>query len=128
MMAFVAGASHAPSGELSAWNKLRWLQRHLRAPGALDIASRPVRKAVDGQVHAEKQAEVVEPEVLFRLEHLAEDMPTLESRLGVKLGDLSRENASARPSSADVYTDADRAYVAELFAEDIARFGYRFPD
>lgn len=62
----------------------------------------------------------------IRLEHLAEDTAPLEAHLGLKL-DVPHVNRSAR--SADyraVYTDSSRTQVAQMCADDIGRFGYRF--
>lgn len=65
-------------------------------------------------------------DLFVRLEHLGEDVPKVEEALDVKLGEFPRENVSVRPDATSVYTDADREYVADLCAEDIKRFGYRF--
>ncbi|WP_037372163.1 sulfotransferase family 2 domain-containing protein [Salipiger mucosus] len=62
----------------------------------------------------------------LRLEHLDEDMAPLESHLGFR-PDMGRENASDRRSDYRGYYDkATAARVAEICAEDIARFGYAF--
>ncbi|WP_425041098.1 sulfotransferase family 2 domain-containing protein [Primorskyibacter sp. S187A] len=61
-----------------------------------------------------------------RLEHLRDDLAPVEAHLGFKL-DVARSNASARERDYRVYyTDTLAALVAELCAEDIARFGYSF--
>lgn len=66
---------------------------------------------------------------ILRLEHLAEDLAPVEAHLGYRLGPLPRVNESDRPRDwRGCYTDADAALVADLCAEDIARFGYRFDD
>lgn len=65
----------------------------------------------------------------LRLEHLEQDLPGLESRLGFSLGPLPHENRSAPGDWRAAYDDDGAALVARLAAEDIARFGYRFdPD
>jgi hypothetical protein len=62
-----------------------------------------------------------------RLEHLDEDLVPLESHLGFELRPLARVNASNRLRDwRGFYSDADAAVVADISAEDIARFGYRF--
>ena len=61
-----------------------------------------------------------------RLEHLATDIAPVEAHLGFKL-DLPHVNRSDHPPSAKLYTDRTRALVADLFADDIQRFGYDFP-
>lgn len=68
--------------------------------------------------------------LFLRLERLDEDIPRLESLLDLKLPALSRVNVSDRPRDwRALYSDAAAARVAEIAAEDIARFGYRFdPD
>lgn len=66
------------------------------------------------------------PSLFIRLEHYAEDAAPLAAHLGFRL-DLPRVNASDRPRDwRPFYTDADAALLADLCAEDIARFGYRF--
>lgn len=65
----------------------------------------------------------------LRLEHLAEDLAPFEAHLGFRLAPLPRLNDSARlPDWRGYYTDADAALVADLCAEDIARFAYAFDD
>lgn len=64
--------------------------------------------------------------VFVRLEHLAEDLAPVEAHLGFRL-DLPHANRSDRPADwRSCYSPADAALVAELCAEDIARFGYGF--
>ena len=62
----------------------------------------------------------------IRLEHLAEDITPFEAHLGFRLT-IPRANESARERDYRPYYSAATAdLVAELCAEDIARFGYRF--
>lgn len=62
----------------------------------------------------------------IRLEHFEEDAAPLFEHLGFAL-ELPRENRSARQEDfRSYYRAADRDAVAEICAEDIARFGYRF--
>jgi hypothetical protein len=69
---------------------------------------------------AEKQS------LFIRLEHYAEDAKPLEAHLGFALP-LGRVNESDRARDwRGYYSDKDAALVAEVCAEDIARFGYRF--
>ena len=65
-------------------------------------------------------------DLFVRLEHLDEDLPVLEQALGIKLAPFPKVNESARVATAQAYCDADRDYVADLCAQDIERFGYRF--
>lgn len=69
----------------------------------------------------------VERATLFvRLEALADDLAPFEAHLGFRLR-KDRANASDRmPDWRPYYSDADAALVADLCAEDIARFGYGF--
>lgn len=65
--------------------------------------------------------------LVVRLEHLDTDLPRLEALLGLRLGPLPHANASARPSDTRaLYDPATARRVAEICAEDIARFGYGF--
>ena len=62
----------------------------------------------------------------IRLEHLAEDVAPLEEHLGFTL-DIPHVNSSDRNADyRNSYSDADAALIAELFADEITRFGYRF--
>jgi len=60
----------------------------------------------------------------IRLEHFEADAAPFEAHLGFRL-DLGRVNASARHRDyRRYYCDADAALLADICAEDIARFGY----
>ncbi len=62
----------------------------------------------------------------IRLEHFAQDAAPLVAHLGFA-PELDRVNASDRARDwRGYYDDTSAALVAELCAEDIARFGYRF--
>ncbi len=66
--------------------------------------------------------------LFIRLEHLAEDITPFEAHLGFRL-QIPRANESDRGRDyRPYYSDASADLVAELCAEDIARFGYRFED
>lgn len=63
----------------------------------------------------------------IRLEHLDDDLPPLESALGLRLSPLPRANGSDWGGDRRAfYTVSTRDRVADLCAEDIARFGYSF--
>ena len=63
----------------------------------------------------------------LQLEHLGRDIPALEARLGLRLPDVGRVNASNRNRDwRGYYSDADAGLVADIAAADIARFGYTF--
>ncbi len=62
-----------------------------------------------------------------RLERLEEDLAPVEAHLGVRLAPLPHLNRSERPLDyRSAYSEADAALVGRLYAEEIARFGYRF--
>ncbi|GHE03040.1 hypothetical protein U879_19020 [Defluviimonas sp. 20V17] len=66
-------------------------------------------------------------DLFIRLEHFNTDVARFEAHLGFALAPLERANASARRRDWRGYYDAGtRNLVADLCAEDIARFGYRF--
>lgn len=63
-----------------------------------------------------------------RLEHLAADIAPFEAHLGFRLR-VRRANESDRaPDWRPYYDDATAGLLADLCAEDIARFGYGFDD
>ena len=69
------------------------------------------------------------PAHFLRLEHLAEDIAPFEAHLGFRLMPLGRANESDRQRDwRGYYSDADATLLADLCAEDIARFGYAFDD
>lgn len=62
-----------------------------------------------------------------RLEHLETDLAPFEAHLGFRITPLARANTSDRARDwRGFYTDADAALMADVCADDIARFGYRF--
>lgn len=64
-----------------------------------------------------------------RLEHLDEDLAPFEAHVGFRVTPLARANVSDRVRDyRGFYSDADAALLAEICAEDIAQFGYRFED
>lgn len=66
-------------------------------------------------------------DLFARLEHLQEDLAPFEAHLGFRLTPLPRANESARGRDwRPFYSPTSAELVAELCAEDIARFGYRF--
>ena len=65
----------------------------------------------------------------LRLEHLEQDIAPFEAHLGFRLTPLRAVNFSDRVRDwRGYYTDADATLLADLCAEDIARFGYGFDD
>lgn len=66
-------------------------------------------------------------DLFLRLEHLQDEIGPLAAHLGFTPGPLPRVNESRRDRDWRGYYDADSAaLIADLCAEDIARFGYRF--
>jgi hypothetical protein len=62
-----------------------------------------------------------------RLEHLRDDLAPFEAHLGFRLPPVARVNASDRAGDwRPYYSDADAALIADIAADDIARFGYGF--
>jgi Sulfotransferase family len=62
-----------------------------------------------------------------RLEHLDQDLGAFEAHLGFRLTPLPYANTSDRARDwRAFYSDADAGLVAQLSADDIARFGYHF--
>lgn len=70
---------------------------------------------------------VLRCDAFVRLEHLRDDLAPVEDHLGFKL-DVPRVNSSNHPPAAQLYSKKTAAIVAEIFAEDINRFGYAVPD
>ncbi|MEM1065375.1 MAG: sulfotransferase family 2 domain-containing protein [Pseudomonadota bacterium] len=69
----------------------------------------------------------VRAQCYIRLEHLVEDLAPLEAHLGVSLAPVPHLNASERPRDyRTCYSDADAEAIGQLWAADIARFGYTF--
>ncbi|MCP5071819.1 MAG: sulfotransferase family protein [Rhodobacteraceae bacterium] len=65
-------------------------------------------------------------DLYLRLEHLTGDISKLEAGIRIKLPPLQHVNRSERGGYRQYYTDRDSALIGEVFAEDVARFGYRF--
>ena len=64
--------------------------------------------------------------IFIRLENFPEDVGRFEAHLGFRLT-LPRTNESNRTRDwRPYYSDADAALIADICAEDVARFGYRF--
>lgn len=67
--------------------------------------------------------------LFLRLEHLGQDIPKLEARLGMRLPTVQHVNSSSRKRDwRGYYGDAEAAHLADICAEDIARFNYGFDD
>ena len=64
--------------------------------------------------------------LFVRLENLETDLKPLETHLGFSL-DLPHANASDRPAGTAEYSPGMIDHVGQIFAADIARFGYHPP-
>jgi len=88
---------------------------------AASLRAHPARRYMTTAAGAERAT------LYARLEHLDQDLGPFEAHLGFGLTPLPFENRSERPRDwRGLYSDADAALVADIAAEDIARFGYRF--
>ncbi len=67
-----------------------------------------------------------EVDFVGRTETFAEDLQTVERRLGAEPTRIPHRNKSPHGSYRDYYTDATRAKVAEVYARDLEAFGYTF--
>jgi len=66
-------------------------------------------------------------DLFIRLEHLEQDLAPLQTHLGFDLGHVPIANASRRDADyRSYYSDVDADVLADICAEDIARFSYRF--
>jgi hypothetical protein len=70
---------------------------------------------------------VIKADFVGRFERLEQDFGAVARELGVE-APLPRTNASRRGDFREYYDEASRARVAQVYAEDIALFGYSFDD
>lgn len=92
-------------------------RRHWRINAAFNIAVAPQAETVGALPH-----------LVGRFERLADDLAEVGRRIGVHPAPLRNVNPTTRKREpyAHYYTDAARELVADLYREDIERFGYRF--
>ncbi|WP_425099513.1 sulfotransferase family 2 domain-containing protein [Tropicibacter sp. S64] len=86
---------------------------------ARSISGWPVRRYLTDATGREHKA------LCLRLEHLEADAEPLWAHLGFRL-EIPHENLSLRRPYREYYDAALRDHVADLCAEDVARFGYSF--
>ena len=67
-----------------------------------------------------------EADFIGRTESFGEDLQTVQRHLGVEPTPVPHRNKSQHGTYHDYYSDAARAKVAEVYAEDIDLFGYTF--
>jgi hypothetical protein len=66
-------------------------------------------------------------DLFIRIEHLRENLIPFEEHLGFSLGDIAHDNRSDRDADyRRYYSSQDVDHVAQICAQDIARFGYSF--
>jgi hypothetical protein len=61
-----------------------------------------------------------------RYETLADDFATICGHIGIPTPPLPHLNRSAHRQYRDYYNDADKQFIAETYADDIAQFDYSF--
>lgn len=67
-----------------------------------------------------------EADFIGRTETFAEDLQTVQRHLGIEPTPVPHRNKSRHGTYHDYYTDASRAKVADVYAEDIDLFGYTY--
>ncbi len=65
-------------------------------------------------------------DTLYRYETFAQGAVAIFARLGLAARHIPHANRGDRGPYQDYYGAAERRFVAEMFAADLARFGYRF--
>ena len=93
------------------------LEAHRAAPAAAQAA---------GRVH-ERRRRAVGADFVGRQESLEDDLRTIYDHLGLEWVELQSVNIDpGRPDYHDVYTPVTRDRIGELFAADLAAYGYDF--
>lgn len=90
-------------------------------PGMQDALSRDT-----AQHYVTDRAGQLQCDAFVRLEHLDSDLAPVEDHLGFRI-DVPHANRSDHAPTAQHFTSRTRDLIAELFADDIRRFDYRFP-
>lgn len=62
-------------------------------------------------------------DAFVRLEHLKTDLTPIEDHLGFRI-EMPRVNASNHPDTSAMYSVETETLIADIYAEDIKRFGY----
>ncbi len=89
-----------------------------------DIAAMLVHDRV--RAYTSDAAGVDRVSVVLKIEQIEDDLALIEAHLGFRIGPLGHVNRSDRAEDTRAAYDGESAArVAEYFAEDIARFGYR---
>ncbi len=76
---------------------------------------------VDYLVDGEQRADFI-----GRTESLGADMATIQHQLGLAVTEIPRRNTTSHGSYRDYYSPAARDRIGEVYAADIAEFGYDF--
>ena len=104
---------------------------HREAPGLRVVRARghrgaPAAAQAAGRVH-ERRAATASADFVGRQESLEDDLHAIYDHLGLEWVELQSVNIDpGRPDYRDVYTPATRDRIAELFAADLAAYGYEF--
>jgi hypothetical protein len=65
-------------------------------------------------------------DTLYRYETFVQDATAIFARLGLAANSVPHANRGERGPYQDYYGAAERRFVAEIYAADLARFGYEF--
>jgi hypothetical protein len=65
-------------------------------------------------------------DTLYRYETFVQDAMAIFARLGLAANSVPHANRGERGPYQDYYGAAERRFVAEIYAADLARFGYQF--
>jgi len=129
---------HKVCVERNPWDKVvsyyLWKKhgQERRLPSFRDYVLRKTnRLPADGSLYMDGEGELLMDEVI-QFRSLMSGFGALAARLGIPFdGELPREKAEKRPNRKpypEYYDEETKACVGELFAREIAMFGYRFGD
>jgi len=96
------------------------------SPFLNNVGTRLVFQGQQSMTYVQDRQGANQCDLFLRLEHLAQDVEILEDAIGMRFGLIPHENKSDRGAYQAYYTEADAALIAQIFATDIAQFGYRF--
>ncbi|MEM7753479.1 MAG: sulfotransferase family 2 domain-containing protein [Pseudomonadota bacterium] len=119
---------------LYAWARVQRFEHPLvQAAKTLEfgpfLGAAPVLKALrndSAKAYVTDRSGALRCDAFVRLEHLKADLAPVEDHLGFQI-DMPHANRSDPPDTPSLYTSKTRALIADVFADDIARFDYSFP-